>query len=211
MKTHLGALICLVFTTAQSFALSGGPPYPGSTNVVGVYAGVIRPKAIPVDSPPGCSANSLGVFSVGVPTSGISTGTFVMFSQGRVFTGTIQGTADPGKATLKAVLSSSVNFPVTFAPTPCPVPTPAPACTPSSFTEEVTATANGSLDTKISTQVSQSNLGVSATRLKGSATIDVSHGQLNPDLSPFVDCEMTLKVSGFKQTDTAPTTSTLGG
>src|SRR5947209_18393795 len=120
MKVLLAALMCLVFMITQSFAISGGPPYPGSTNVVGVYAGVMKPKKVPTtcatdpttcpDNPPGCSANSLGVFSVGVPNSGLATGTFVMFSQGRVFSGTVQGTADPGKATLKAVLSASFNF-----------------------------------------------------------------------------------------------------
>src|SRR6266404_1277021 len=106
MRVLLAALMCLVFTITQAFAISGGPPYPGATNVVGVYAGVMKPKfpstcpADPTtcpDDPPTCSANSLGVFSVGVPDSGLATGTFVMFSQGRVFSGSIQGTADPGK------------------------------------------------------------------------------------------------------------------
>src|SRR5947207_13832016 len=166
MKGLLGCLLCLVFTITQAFAISGGPPYPGATNVVGVYAGVMKPKKVPAtcpadpstcpDSPPGCSANSLGVFSVGVPNSGTATGTFVMFSQGRVFNGTIKGTADPGKdansARLNAVLSATFNYTLTFPPTPCPVPTPAPACTPSSFSQEVTASANGTLDAHIKNQ-----------------------------------------------------------
>jgi len=103
MKVLLAALMCLVFTITQAFAISGGPPYPGSTNVVGVYAGVMKRPVGTLDfsgcstSTPDCAANSLGVFSVGVPTSGTATGTFVMFSQGRVFNGTVRGTADPGK------------------------------------------------------------------------------------------------------------------
>jgi len=192
MKVLLGGLICLLLTTTQALALSGGPPYPGSLNVAGVFAGVIKTKSPPIDSPPGCSANSLGVFSVGVPTSGLATGTFVMFSQGRVFSGNIQGVADPGKATFKGVLNATFNFTVTF-------PSPSP-----STTANVTATANGNINARIKTVQSQTALGAAATRLKGSATIDISHGELNPDLSPMVDCEMTLTLSGFKQTNTAP-------
>jgi hypothetical protein len=223
MKALLGALLCFVFTLTQAFAISGGPPYPGGANIVGVYAGVLRPKKTPTtcpgdpstcpDSPPGCSANSLGVFSVGVPSSGIATGTFVMFSQGRVFSGTIQGTADPGKdpsrASLKAVLSASFNFTLTET-TPCPVvtPEPSPACTPSTTTQEITASATGSLDAHIKSQLSQASLGAASVRLVGSATIDVSQGQVDSaTLIPIITCAMLLKVSGFKQTDTAPTTS----
>ena len=222
MKVRLAALMCLVFMITQSFAISGGPPYPGSTNVVGVYAGVMKPKKVPAtcatdpttcpDSPPGCSANSLGVFSVGVPNSGLATGTFVMFSQGRVFNGNIQGTADPGKDTnsarLSAVLSATFNYTLTFPPTPCPVPTPAPACTPSSFSQEVTASANGTLDAHIKNQLSRSLLGANSVRLVGSATIDISQGQVSAaTLEPIVTCHMMLKVTGFKQTDTAPTST----
>ncbi len=188
--------MCLVLGASQCFAISGGPQYPGSNNVVGTYAGVMKPKTPPMDSPPNCSANSLGVFSIGVPNSGISTGTFVMFSQGRVFKGNIQAVADSGKATLKGILNATLNFSVT-SPSPSP-----------STTVEVTATANGNLNTKITNVSSQTALGAASTRLKGKATIDISHGELNPDLSPQVDCEMTLKVSGFKQTNTAPTTTT---
>jgi hypothetical protein len=218
MKAWLSCFLCSIFLVAETFAISGGPQYPGSTNIVGVYAGVMRPAQVPVtcatdpstcpDSPPGCSANSLGVFSVGVPSSGLATGTFVMFSQGRVFNGTIQGTADPGKdagkATLDAVLSASFNFTVTFPPTPCPIPTPAPACTPSSFSEAVTASANGNLNAHIRSVLSRANLGATSVRLSGSATIDVSHGQVQADFSPEINCHMTLRVTGFKQTDTAP-------
>lgn len=219
MKVLLAALMCLVITLTQAFAISGGPPYPGSTNVVGVYAGVMKPKKVPAtcpvdpstcpDDPPGCSANSLGVFSLGVPSSGLATGTFVMFSQGRTFNGTIQGTADPGKdansARINAVLSASFNFTLTEI-TPCPIPTPSPNCTPSATTQEVTASANGSLAAHIKSLSSRNAFGATSVRLVGSATIDISQGQVSAaTLEPIITCHMMLKVTGFKQTDTAPT------
>jgi len=139
-----------------------------------------------------------------------------MFSQGRVFSGTIQGTADPGKdsdsARINAVLSATFNFTLTET-TPCPVvsPEPSPACTPSSTSQQVTASANGSLDAHIKNQSSQTFLGASSVRLVGSATIDISQGEVNAvTLEPIITCHMMLKVRGFKQTDTAPTSSILG-
>jgi hypothetical protein len=207
MKTLLGCLMCSVLTMSQAFAITGGPFGGGKANVVGTYGGALTPKPNTTDNPPNCSANSIGIFSVGVPKNGIATGTFVMFSQGRVFSGTVQGTADQGKGTLKGVLTASFNFNVTFPPTPCPTVTPAPSCTPSAFTIAVTAMANGKLDTQI---VSPQNL-LGATRLRGTATLDISHGEVDSNtLEPIVSCEMTLKVTGFKQSSTSPASSVSG-
>src|SRR5207249_3303130 len=66
--------------------------------------------ACEVDS---CTENSEGIFSITVPSSGTSTGTFVMFSQGRVFSGNIQGTADAGTQKMSGVLHATYDFTVT--------------------------------------------------------------------------------------------------
>jgi hypothetical protein len=196
MKTLLGALMCLVLAAAQCFAISGGPNYGGSLNVVGTFGGVMEPSLrTPADD---CSANSIGVFSVGVPSTGIASGAFVMFAQGRIFSGTIRGTADPGKARLAGVLEATFNFTVTrtfINPITGEVTT---------TTTDVTAEANGKLDARISGGSSQF-LSVTATRLSGTATLDISQGQVNADLSPHVTCEMRLFVTGFKQSTTATT------
>jgi hypothetical protein len=204
MKILLACLMCLVLTASECFAISGGPVFGGGTNVVGTYAGVIkRPSETPPASPPcpliesGCAANSLGVFSVGVPASGISSGTFVMFSQGRIFTGTIRGTADPTQAKLTGVLNATFDFTETFI-------------NPDGTTTEVmvTASANGNLKTRITTVSSHSGLNTTnAIRLAGTATLNIDHGTLNSANQPCVTCFMTLKVVGFKQTNTAPTSS----
>jgi len=203
MKSVLGCLMCLVFTMSQSFAISGGP-FGRGVNVVGTYAGVIKR---PSDSPPlvlpagcvspvaACSANSLGVFSVEVPPTGISSGTFVMFSQGRIFTGTIRGTADPGQAKLTGVLNATFNFTVTDNTKTPPT------------TTSVTASANGNLKTTIRNVSSQTTLGVAATRLAGTATLNIDQGDVNRLNETCVTCFMTLRVVGFKQSNTAATTS----
>jgi hypothetical protein len=199
MKIVLACLMCFVLGASESFAIDGGPVYPGGTNVVGTYAGVIN--RVVTDTPLDCGANSIGVFSVGVPKTGISSGTFVMFSQGRAFTGTIQGVADPGKSTLKGVLSATFNFtltqtnPVTGEPT----------------TTDVTASANGSLKTQI-TSGADLTFGVTATRLRGTAVLSIDQGEVNPvTLLPVITCEVTLRVRGFKQSNDAPTTTGVTG
>ncbi|HME88174.1 MAG TPA: hypothetical protein VKE30_03070 [Chthoniobacterales bacterium] len=213
MKALLGCLMCLVFTLTRTFAISGGPQFPGGTNVAGVYAGVLKrpsdtiPPSFPAGCPlpaPGCSANSLGVFSITVPTSGISSGTFVMFSQGRVFSGTIRGAADPGRSKLTGVLNATFDFTVTrtfINPVTGEVTT---------TTESVTAQANGGLKANITSVRSQSSFGATAVRLADDATLNIDHGEVNADNQPCITCYMTLKVRGFKQTNTAPTTSTTG-
>jgi hypothetical protein len=130
---------------------------------------------------PGCAANSQGIFSVTVPDSGVSSGTFVMFSQGRVFSGTIQGTADSGRQTMAGVLHATFDFTVTDPNTTPPT------------TTSVTAEANGNLNAKITQRSSK------GIRLAGTSSLDISEGMVNPDFTPLVDCHMSLSVSGFKQ------------
>jgi hypothetical protein len=228
LKNLAGVLVGLLFGIASAYAIKGGPQFPSQTNVVGTYGGVLTPTGSPCPSitpAPACSpsispcaANSIGVFSVGAPQSGLATGTFVMFAQGRVFTGTIRGVADPHKATLNGVLSARYDFTVTRAPTPCPcdfggfaspcaIVTPTPACTPSSFSQNITALANGSLKTRITTS-SNGFTGTGATRLRGSATLDISNGTVSSTtFEQNVDCEIFLKVSGFKQSNIATSTT----
>jgi hypothetical protein len=203
MKILLASLMCLVLGASECFAISGGPVFDSGVNVVGTYAGVIkarRPNAppsdkFPEDFPPGCSLNSLGVFSVGVPTTGIGTGDFVMFSQGQVFTGTIRGTADPNTGKLTGVLDATFDFTIII---------------PGGDTIDVTAEANGHLKTTISNISSQ---GVTTgIRLAGTATLNINQGAVDlGTLQPIPTCEMTLRVKGFKQSTTVSTSTGTSG
>lgn len=226
MKNAAGALVGLLFGVAAAYGISGGPPYPAGTNVVGTYAGVLTPKASPCPdssvspAPPcnrtiaSCAANSIGVFAIGVPQNGLGSGTFVMFAQGRVFSGTIRGTADPEKAKLQGVLSARYDFTVTHPATPCPCDitvcaSPTPVCTPSPFSQNITAQANGKLNSRITSSASSGGSSAGAIRLTGRATLDISNGTVDPDtFEQNVDCEIFLKLSGFKQSNTAITSST---
>jgi hypothetical protein len=198
MKILLASLMCLVLGASECFAISGGPVFDSGVNVVGTYAGVIkarRANAPPSDKfqdfPPGCSLNSVGVFSIGLPTGGIGNGDFVMFSQGQVFTGTIRGTADPNTGKLTGVLNATFDFTVTI---------------PGGDTIDVTAEANGHLKTIIS-NVSLQGV-TTGIRLAGTARLNINLGTVDlGTLQPIPNCEMTLRVKGFKQSTTVSTST----
>jgi len=195
VKAIFAALLCFVLTASQTFAIKGGPPYPAGTNLVGTFAGVMQGVFDPTNP---SSSNSIGVFSIGVPKNGNATGPFVMFSRGRVFSGSAHATADPTKASIKGVLDATYNFSVSQRVTDI-------LGIEHVETTTITATANGPLDTTVSSTKTK-NLGTASTILQGSAVINISHGQVNGStLAPVIVDILSLTVSGYKQSDTAPT------
>jgi hypothetical protein len=94
-------LLCYVFFAAQCFAHKGGP-FDGGGGVgvtfstSGTFAGVLMSDT--------SSANSLGVFTVVFPKTGISTGTLIVFQKGQTYVGTVQGLIDPKNGSVNAVL-----------------------------------------------------------------------------------------------------------
>jgi hypothetical protein len=109
------------------YAISGGPQYPGSTDLSGSYAGVLKPKrqanptpvptgtptptpsVTPTPSPSPEDRNSLGVFAVTIPSAGGGSGTFALFSHGEIYVGFIAATADPTHASFDGVLRNSAS------------------------------------------------------------------------------------------------------
>ncbi|HEY3662226.1 MAG TPA: hypothetical protein VGL24_03660 [Chthoniobacterales bacterium] len=194
MKAVLGSLLCLVLFASESFAIKGGPPYPGGTvSVVGTYAGVLQPAFDPTDP---FSANSLGVFTLGVPSTGASTGTFIMFTRGRVFSGTIQGVADPNKGTLSALIDASFNYTLNFLDG-----------TGTLQSIQVTASVNGPLTAKVT--ATRSPFATSSARIVGSATAFISNGAVENNGDPTIDGTLSLGVAGFKQSNADPGSGTL--
>jgi len=94
MKALFACLLCLVFASSQSYAISGGPfQGPGRISVTGTYSGVMLPSK--TFSP---GANSIALFTMNIPSTGLASGTVVIFGAGLTFTGDIQASADPDTA-----------------------------------------------------------------------------------------------------------------
>ena len=118
MNKVLSLLLAFVFLQTQSWALSGGPNYSsgnqaGQISLIGVYAGALLPAG--VDESTGeetgeLVSNGLGLFALSVPETGLGVGQFVYFSEGRTFTGTITGVADPDRGTLTGLLKGQFDI-----------------------------------------------------------------------------------------------------
>jgi hypothetical protein len=223
MKALLGALICLVFTMTQTFAISGGPwGRPGQTAVTGTYAGAFVPPL--AGSPPAESDNSLGLFTVTIPKTGVGTGTIAIFRNGHFYSGTIQATADPDSARLYATLNATFTlddarqFSVVIQPGGPPPPPQdfGGNCNADTTTiidlsgtitriTTLTCTFTYSANGKISqlhgvTIQSESSIFNSTTaRLRGRATLDYSTD--NPMAPPTDTATVSYKVVGFKQAE----------
>lgn len=193
MKALLGSLLCFVLFASECFAIKGGPPYPVGTSIVGTYAGVLQPAFDPTDP---FSTNSLGVFTLGVPTDGASTGTFLMFTRGRVFGGSIQGVADPNKATLSALISATFSYTLTFLDGDGNVQM-----------TDVTASVTGPLTAKVT--ASTNPFAAASALITGSAVALISNGGVENNGDPTIDGTLSLDVMGFRQSSVAPASGTL--
>lgn len=198
MKALFGSLLCLVLAASESFAIKGGPQYPAGANIVGTYGGVLQGIFDPTTP---SSSNTIGVFSLGVPKTGNATGPFVIFARGRVFSGTIQANADPVRASIQGVLDATFNY--TLSQT---VTNPVTGVT-TVLTRSVTASATGPLTATVASSKSAKTLSASTTILQGLATLNISEGQVAANGDPVIVSIISLSVSGFKQSDTAPTSS----
>lgn len=247
-KSILALLLCQVLTVTQVFAIAGGPPLGtgfagggGTTtlDLTGTYSGVLlgltetspnggsnTPPAIPGDpvttptaTPTSTASSSIGLFDLGVTsTTGLATGTFLLFSDGRVFTGTISGAVDPGTGSLRGILQASFNFNVSSANTAGVVTTIA-----------VTASALGRLDASISgATTSTSNTSGSAgsvggntatstgtttlVTLSGTASLSINFGEVDPTtLQPVVDRQLTFSVNGVRNSTSVTLTAFTAG
>ena len=193
MKAILGSLLCLVLFASECFALKGGPPYPTGTNIAGVYAGVLQQTFTPpkFGEPPECAPPSLGIFTLGIPTSGASTGDFIMFTRGRVFGGSIQGVSDPGSAQLTAILDATFTYMITSVDPPI----------------SVTASVTGTLTATITAP--NNPLSPTSAFLNGSAFVDEDNGFISGNGDPLIVCTLPLEVMGFRQSTVAPAGGTL--
>lgn len=98
MRPVLAFLLCFVLLESQVLAIWGGPTFgvDGTINVSGTYSGVLIPSST--------TPNTLGIFSVGVPTKGFASGAVFVFNDGRLFQGSMVGVMDPGEKNFNAII-----------------------------------------------------------------------------------------------------------
>jgi hypothetical protein len=204
MKTILPVLLCYLLTASQMYAVDGGPVFTSNISAIGVFSGVIEGitetddtvssgPPIPGDPLPAPNnantvpSNALGLFDLNVPATGNAAGTFVLFSDGVVFTGTIQAFANPNSDKLLGILEATTSVTLTvFTAT-------------GNTTTTVTESALGQINARVTGATSASTgLG----ELTGTANLDVNYGEYNATtLQPIIDKTLTFNVIGVKQSD----------
>jgi hypothetical protein len=179
MKAVFGVLLCYVLFASQCFAIKGGPIYSGPSNVTatGTFAGVLLPNEF-------SGSNSIGLFSINLPTTGLGTGPLFIFQTGETYTGTIQGIVDPDSAKFFALLNATFPFITT-------IQTGTDTNGNPTFTSEtVVASASGRLNGQLA---GTSQNGSSSTRITGTADVQFA------EFVNKVDSEIVYDVFGFRQ------------
>lgn len=191
MKKVLSLLLAFVFLQVQSWALSGGPVFAGSTAAVkGTYAGSLIPAI---------AGNSLGIFALGVPATGLASGIFAIFAEGGAFYGSIVGVIDPDKLTLNALAQAQQNETEVIAGTNGQVTI---ISIPVAL---ATGAVRGILKQQDHTGFGQNNSGF---RVTGTGTLQLFSLDPNSGL-PVAGAVLDVTVDGFQQSTTVDSTINL--
>jgi hypothetical protein len=214
MKTLLAILLSFLVSEAPVLAIHGGYTLGGATSVFGTYAGVMIPisdtSLVSGTSSTAFGTNSLGLFTLGIPNSGIGSGQVFIFSAGQQLAGTIQALPDPAStAGIVGVINATGS--ITFL---------TETTTTGSLTEGlITGEASGGLTATVSTStVSYSTAGINIT---GTCNLTVTTETTTPTVTDaagvttggdaeFIPTEaIVFAVDGFQQSNyAAPTTTT---
>lgn len=205
MKQVFSLLLAFVFLQAQTWAIGGGPQSGGGgAALVGTYAGVLIPVS-QTNAPVSVQTNAaaVGLFVVGVPATGVATGSAVAFVNGIAFLGDMTGIADPKKQSLIGIVEGVSNVDATLL---VPVVDANGLITYQTITSKIFA--QGSI--KADFENSGGNIDpISGTaggnrRLSGTATLDL-FVNVNADGSPGIFNSVKFRVDGFQQRATAST------
>lgn len=202
MKKLLSLLIAFVFLNVESQAYY--PSYGGlGLNPVGTYGGTLVP-----DGAAGAvagnvnAADSIGLFSIGVPQVGLATGTFALFIQGGAYVGDLVGYVDPTSQKLSAIMSGSSTFTVAI-----PYFVTNGTTTTVTF-KDYSIAATGNLEATFSQGAQSNGLG-QTVNLNGTAAI-VSFLDVDANGAPVPTATQNFIVSGTQQSGSVqPSTITL--
>jgi len=205
MKFLLAILLSFIMTEAPVLAIHGGYSLNSAISLVGTYAGVMVPTAdnILSASATDFGTNSLGLFTLSLPSSGLGSGSVIIFSNGRTFTGDIHALAnpDPGaNAGIIGILTASFNYNLS-------IPSTGTDGAVTVSTISVTANAQGSFDVQaVQDANSVGSLGVN---VDGTSQINVDQGFVSgSNGTPIVVEQVTFAIEGFQQSQ-VPTASLL--
>jgi hypothetical protein len=206
MRILLAVLLCFVLIQTECHALHASDGRGAPIDVVGTYAGVMLPFIEDEADPLAVGANAIAIFSLSVPQTGLATGAMLIFSEGRVFTGTINAFADPDRGTIRGILDATFDFTISILVVTDPGPPPATAIEE----VDVTATAVGQLSAEVLPPLVSPVVVVNPglARLDGRANLDISQGLVDANNEPIITSSLEFIVDGVKQTIEADANTT---
>jgi hypothetical protein len=216
MKKILSFLLSVVFLHSQTvplYAKHGGPDPVGGqdsdgvVDLVGTYSGSLIPEDPVAAGTPALDGsgviNSLGLFTLGIPVAGNGVGTFLVFTQGIQFDGTIVAIGDPSNASINGIVEGSYDF-VDFLYDPAGNIILDPTGQP--IIQNYTATIRGILQAQVlpgegSTTVASTGLTQTFQRIEGTAEMGIV-------FQGVTDSVLRYTVDGVKQSTATGTAGT---
>jgi len=109
MKQALSLLVAFIFLQTHTWAIAGGPFDSGSNSnpTIGTYAGVMVGD-VAIGVVPG--SGSLGLFTVGIPTTGVGQGAFALFVGNITIVGDVLALGDPDLETIQGVMTGDYAY-----------------------------------------------------------------------------------------------------
>jgi len=202
MRIVLALLTCFLFLNAEtSFAIPAGPQVSSDVSATGTFAGVLTPS----DN----SNDSLGLFTFGVPSTGLGTGTFIMFSEGRVFTGTINAFGNTDTSSITGILQATYDYTL-HTPVTTVTNTNGTTSTSVTYTDlSVTASVHGSMKATVADNTDPFST-TGDEILTGTADLSVDEGKVDSAGKVVITESLSFDVTGYQQSTTATSASTAG-
>jgi hypothetical protein len=188
MKILLAILLCPVLAASQCFAIDGGPwgGGGGHVTVTGTYAGILVPIVDPII---GLADNSLALFTVRVPQTGLASGTSAVFRNGIFYTGTIIGSADPDSARLTGIVAASFQEIHSISSTGGASLGPEYDANGQFVNARIVANTNSS--------------STAAARIRGKASLTYRNSAVPTDPNGDSGGPILYRIKGFKQSETS--------
>jgi hypothetical protein len=202
MKTLLAILLSFIISEAPVLAIHGGYTLGSSQSAVGTYAGVLIPTSdqILAANAADIGSNALGLFTLSIPDTGLGSGSIVVFSDGRTFTGSIQALADPNNpGGIVGIATASFTYDL--------YETLSGTAGDTVSTLPVTAQAQGSFNAS-TTSSDINSISPTGIDLDGTSTLNIDQGFVSgSNGTPIIVETVTFAVDGFQQSAVATTTT----
>lgn len=203
MKLLLAILLSFIITEAPVLARYEYTIPGNAQSLSGVYAGILIPieDTLLIPTATDFGSNSLGLFTLALPTIGLGAGNVVVFSNGNTFSGTLQALINPDAKNpgITGVLNATYSYTLSTI-----VTTSSGA---SVVTQGVTAGVQGSFDA--AAVYDANSVGNNGLDLSGTSQVNITNGFVQNG-NFIITEQITFAIDGYEQSTDASSAGTTG-